>query len=138
MLISLYENQFICVILDSFVIYFLRLDIASKTSNPKIVLMILCLSICTMGKFCQMVCCPSDDKKHFFFSILKHHGKANSKSPWQDVLKTALKEEFRRCLEACRLVCCFMKYSIPAYTFVFLQDVRYCRVVQDIQKIGSV
>lgn len=67
MLISLYENQLICVILDSFVIYFLRLDITSKMSNPKIGLMILCLSICNMGKFCQMVCCLSDEKSLWVF-----------------------------------------------------------------------
>jgi len=82
--ISMYENQFICVILDSFVIYFLRLDMASKISNPKIVLMILCLSICNMGKFCQMICYLSDEKKLLVvFPFLKELVKVNNKGPFQ-------------------------------------------------------
>lgn len=36
-------------------------------SNPKIVLMIPRLSICNMGKICQMVCCISDEKTCLFF-----------------------------------------------------------------------
>lgn len=82
-------------------------------SNPKIVLMIPCLSIWNMGKICQMVCYISDEKTCVFFPSERA---VEGKQQRSRCAQKSLREGIQKTVLTCYLVCYFVKYAIVVYT----------------------